>query len=152
MHLFQRDVLRSEAAPPLFVHEYVVRFQDVDAAGVVFYPRILEYFHDAYVAFLASCGLPLPEVLSEGLWLAPIRHAEADYYRPLRFGQHMRIELILAHLGESEITLGYQISCEGEPLCAAGQTVHTFVDPETFQRREVPGLLRARLVAFLARD
>ena len=42
---------RSEllAAPAGFTHHLPARFQDCDAAGIVFYARVFDYFHDAYV-------------------------------------------------------------------------------------------------------
>ena len=51
---FQRDDLL--AAPAGFTHRMLARFQDVDAAGIVFFARIFDYFHDAYVAFFAAHG------------------------------------------------------------------------------------------------
>jgi YbgC/YbaW family acyl-CoA thioester hydrolase len=121
-----------------------VRFQDIDAAGIVFFSRFFEYAHAAYETFLAENGFPLARVLKEGQWAAPLRHVEADYRAPVRFGEQLGVQLVLAYVQESEITLGFRIVRVDAKVCATVQTVHTFVSPRDFQRREVPsGLVRA---------
>jgi YbgC/YbaW family acyl-CoA thioester hydrolase len=151
MFRFERDALRLPAANA-FTRERPIRFQDVDAAGIIFYPRALELCHDVYVEFLAEVGFPLHESLA-GDWLAPIRHAEADYLRPLRFGDHVEIAIVAAHLGPaappSEVTLGYRITSlsDGEVAIVA-QTVHTFLDRKSFRRTAIPDGLERVLGAF----
>lgn len=131
-------------APAGFCHPLTARFQDVDAAGIVFYPRVLEYCHDAYVAFLAAHGHPLHQVLAERRWAAPLRHAEADYLRPIRFGDALEVLLVRARLEGSVLSLGYRLlpASGGAPLALA-QTVHVFVDPVHFKRLEPPADLAA---------
>lgn len=147
MFRFERDALRIPAANA-FARERPIRFQDVDAAGIIFYPRALELCHDVYVEFLADVGFPLHESL-QGAWIAPIRHAEADYLRPLRFGDRVEIALVAARLGPaappSEVTIGYRItSLADDEVAIVAQTVHTFLDRQSFQRTAIPeGLERA---------
>jgi len=145
MHRFDRSELMTRPAQA-FVRRRGVGFQDVDAAGIVFFARVFEYVHDAYAALLAEAGHDLAKVLRDGAWAAPIRHAEADYLRPLRFGDDLEIAIIRAHLAPSELTLGTRIAVgdSAEPA-ALIQTVHTFVDRRTFQRTEVPDALRERI-------
>lgn len=141
MHRFTRQELnfRTDNA---FCSVLAVRFQDVDAAGIVFFPRVLEYFHDAYVKFLARHGHALSTVLAERRWAAPLRHAEADYFRPLRFGDGIEVALVRAHVEETEIAIGYRIeNCETKEVAAVGQTVHVFVTLPDFKRCAVPPTL-----------
>lgn len=102
-------------------------------------------FHDTYGAFLAFAGSPLPEVLRTGTWIAPVRHAEADYFKPLRFGDSVTVEICRAHWTENEATLGYRIARqEGGEVCVVGQVVHTFVERANFKRTPMPeGVRRA---------
>ena len=103
-------------------------------------------FHDVYVAFLAFAGAPLPEVLRTGTWIAPVRHAEADYFKPLRFGDLVTVEICRAHLSETEATLGYRIArSDGGEVCVVGQVVHTFVDRTSFKRTAIPEPVRLAL-------
>lgn len=145
MHRFDREELKL-SRPTAFSDPRTIRFQDIDAAGIIFYPRVLEMFHDAYGAFLAFAGAPLPEVLRSGGWLAPVRHAEADYFKPLRFGDPVTVEICRAHVAETEATLGYRIArTEGGEVCAVGQVVHTFVERASFKRTAIPDLIRSAL-------
>jgi YbgC/YbaW family acyl-CoA thioester hydrolase len=144
MHRFDREELKR-SNPAAFVEERSIRFQEIDAAGIIFYPRVLEMFHDAYASFLAFAGSPLREVMRSDSWLAPVRHAEADYFKPLRFGDEVRVEICRAHLAETETTLGYRI-VRGDEVCVVGQVVHTFVERATFKRTPIPTLVRRALL------
>ncbi|HSC85651.1 MAG TPA: thioesterase family protein [Polyangiaceae bacterium] len=141
MHLFQRDDLK-DSTTSLFADEIQVRFQDVDAAGVAYFARVFDYLHAAYEGLLESVGEPLPAVLAERRWAAPLRHAELDYFLPLRFGDRLTVHVALAHVEPTEITFGYRLEDAEGRVAAVGQTVHTFVDPKTWQRCELPSALR----------
>ena len=121
-----------------------MRFQDVDAAGLVFYARFFDYFHDAYVSFLRERGAPLEAALQDGSWVAPLRGAEAEYLRPLRFGDAIEVSIAEVRLEETEYTIGYRVVTGGEAACV-GRTRHVSVDPETFRRCRVPEPLRIAL-------
>lgn len=143
MKLFDRHELK-EASSPLFEYSVRARFQDVDAAGIVFFARFFEYVHEAYESFLHAHGFPLDVVLKEGKWAAPLRHAEADYRAPVRHGEQLFVQLVLAYVLESEITLGFRVVRGDSKVCATVQTVHTFVSPRDFQWCPVPsGLVSA---------
>lgn len=129
---------------PLFVENRVVRFQEVDAAGIVFYARMFDYFHDAYVGFLRERGAPLEEALQDRSWVAPLRHAEADYRRPLRFGDQIAVAITDVRVEETQYRVRYRIEQAGEVACT-GETLHVSVDPATFRRCPLPDPLRRAL-------
>ncbi len=128
----------------LHTERWVVAFQDVDAAGIVFYARVFDYFHDVYVGFLRSRGSPLEAALRDRTWVAPLRHAEADYRRPLRFGDAIEVSIVGVEVSETEFSVRYRIEAAGGVACE-GRTVHVSVDPETFRRNEIPAALRHAL-------
>jgi 1,4-dihydroxy-2-naphthoyl-CoA hydrolase len=104
-------------------------------------------FHDAYAAFLAAAGAPLRDVMAKDTWIAPVRHAEADYFKPLRLGDEVRVEISRAHVSETETTLGYRIvRSPGGEVCVVGQVVHTFVDRGTFKRISIPAPVQSALL------
>lgn len=140
------EALRAirESDERLHTEKIVVRFQEVDAAGVVFYARIFDYFHDAYVGFLRVRGAPLEEAMRDRSWIAPLRHARAEYLRPLRFGDELAVSLVSLYVEETEFTIGYRIEVAGRTTCV-GLTRHVAVDPETFRRAAIPGILRRAL-------
>jgi YbgC/YbaW family acyl-CoA thioester hydrolase len=88
----------SAATSSVFDLKFIVRFQHVDAAGVVFFARFFEYVHEAYEGFLSQLGLPLSTVLREQKWIAPLKHVEADYFRALRLGEEVTVQLVAAEV------------------------------------------------------
>src|SRR4051794_27042027 len=105
-----RGLTRDELTGATAIHAEArsVRFQDVDAAGIIFFPKILEYFHDAFMAMLAAAGLDLKVILADGSWGMPLIHAEADYLRPLRFGDPIVVEIAVVRLGDRSVTIGHR--------------------------------------------
>ncbi|MEQ1566587.1 MAG: thioesterase family protein [Myxococcota bacterium] len=130
------------APPPAFRRPRVVGFQEVDAAGIVFYGRFFDWFHDVYVDALADSGHPLPQALREQRWIAPLVHAAADYLSPLRFGDRIEVGLVGADATADRLSLGWRVTA-GERIAAVGVTVHVFVSPATFERAPMPDTLRS---------
>ncbi len=129
---------------PLYSLPMIVSFQDIDAAGIVFFARVFDYFHNAFVAHLDDRGVSLPAVIAGGVWGAPLAHAEADYKFPLRFGDHVRAEIVHGEVGETSVTIHHQIVSGADPVRvhAVGKTVHVVIDRKTFRPRPVPTELR----------
>lgn len=143
----ERDALeRAESA--IFTRSSKVRFQDVDAAGTVFFPRVLEMFADTYLALLDDGGLDLPRRLREGGWVAPIVHAEVDFLAPMRFGDAFLAEIVATHVGSTSFAVGHRLrAAGGGKVLAVGHTAHVVVDATTFRPTPVPSDLRAALRA-----
>jgi YbgC/YbaW family acyl-CoA thioester hydrolase len=142
--LFSRDAL--VAAPAGFHHRILVRFQDVDAAGIIFFARLFEYFHDAYVAFLAHHGVSLAAVMRAGTWAAPLTHADADFLNPCRFGDALDVGPVRAVWHGSRVEIGHRVAfAEGGKIVAVGRTTHMLVDRKTFQRIPPPADLAAAM-------
>ena len=128
---------------PLFIAPCPVRFQDVDAAGVVFFAQVFGYFHDTYVAWLASRGVSLATVLASRTWGAPLVHAEADYRRPLRFGGDYRAAITSLEVGATSLRVHHSILEASDRVCVEGLTVHAFIDVSTGRPCPVPAELKA---------
>lgn len=134
----------AEGAGRVYAERRVVRFQEVDAAGLVFYARIFDYFHDAYVSFLRERGASLEVALRDESWVAPLRRAEAEYLRPLRFGDAVEVVIAEVRVEETEYAIDYRVEVDGAVACV-GRTRHVSVDPITFRRCPVPDALRRAL-------
>ena len=76
-----------------WTHRQTVRLSHTDAAGVIFYPRLLEMAHEAYEVFLDALGQPLAGALASGEPVAPIVRCEADYRKPMVLGAEVEIEI-----------------------------------------------------------
>ncbi|MFQ5351428.1 MAG: acyl-CoA thioesterase [Thermoanaerobaculia bacterium] len=130
-----------------FRHRRSVRFGDVDPAGMVYYPRLLHYIHVAMEAFFAEViGVGYAEFINEhGLGLPTVR-IEADFHRPLRFGDEIEIEVGIDSIGRTSITWTYRIyrSTEPDPVAAA-RLVTVNMDLTAQEKREIPDWLRQAL-------
>jgi YbgC/YbaW family acyl-CoA thioester hydrolase len=142
--LFARDELLA-VKTPIHAMKRRVRFQEVDAAGTIYYSRIFEYFGDVYVELLERDGLSVPKVMSQKEWFAPLVHAEADYLGPMRFGDVVDVAIARVECGKSSATIGYRISGKGGRALAVGHTVHVFVDGATFRPCPIPADVRRAL-------
>jgi len=141
MPSFSKDEILG-AGPPLSSQRRPVRFQDVDAAGTIFFPQVFEYFSDAYLALLLAAGLDVPGSLARREAAAPLVHAEADYLTPLRFGDEVEVEVVLARLGGSSTHYAHRIKTLDGRVATVGQTVHVWVNAATFAPIPVPQALR----------
>lgn len=126
------------------------RFQDADPAGIVFFARFFDFTHDAYAELLRARGLPLERVLA-GAYGLPLRHAEADYLRPLRSGDVFEVQLVAARAGERDVSFGWRIaSADGTQVYAVVSTVHAAIDTKAFKGIGLPQEVREALGELLA--
>ena len=130
---------------PVFEHSLTVPFQDIDAAGVVFYAHLFRYAHEAYEHFMQQIGCSLQALLAEDSYLLPLVHAEADYCRPLHHADRLKIELRLTRLGQTSFTLGYRVLAEDQTEHASLETVHVALDRTTQRPLSLPDSLREAL-------
>jgi 4-hydroxybenzoyl-CoA thioesterase len=128
-----------------------VRFGDIDHAGIVYYPRFLHYFHVALEEFFGSqVDVDYATVINEHRVGLPTVHLETDFYRPLRYGEQIEIEVNVVNLGRTSITWKYTVYVEGEAEPAIeGSNVTVCLDMETFKKREIPDWLREKLERLL---
>jgi YbgC/YbaW family acyl-CoA thioester hydrolase len=137
---FERDEISSSKL--VFAsEERPIRFQDVDAAGTIYYARIFEYFGDVYVRMLNEAGLDMPRALLAREAASPLAHAEAQYLAPLVFGDRVTVKLVLARVGKTSTSYAYRVE-KGGVVAAVGQTVHVWIDPRTFSAVPVPDAVR----------
>lgn len=124
-------------------YAFEVRLHDVDHAGVMFFARLFVHAHDAYEAFMSHLGLDLCAMIHAGERL-PIVHASADYFHPLRHGEHITVSLEIETLGETSFTLTYSFRAAPR-LLARVRTVHVYLDPLANAAAPLPSALRQLL-------
>ena len=131
-----------------------VRFQDVDAAGVLFFGRIYDYCHQAYEEFWGSQGIDRTWVFSGADFLIPIVHSEADYKAVLRHGERVDVTVDVTHVGRASFHLGYRVAGPGpgDDLRATVKTVHAFVARATMRPIAIPDELRVLLLRHLVQE
>lgn len=122
-----------------FSYRWQIQFQDIDAAGIVFFARILGACHEAYMRFWLSQGKALREALAHKEWATPLVHAEGDFLRPMRFGDEVDVQLVGLHATERKLYAGYRIvQASDQQPTAVAQTVHVYVSLKDFVRVSLP--------------
>jgi 4-hydroxybenzoyl-CoA thioesterase len=120
-----------------------VRFGDIDAAGIAYYPRLVNFLHEAFEDFFAShVGRPFPQVLKEGLGF-PIVKLEIEFVSPVRYGDTLEVALAIERVGGASVDIRYEATVSGRPVFSARSTL-VAVDGRTFRPVPVPDWLRAR--------
>ncbi len=119
-----------------------VRFQDVDAGGVLFFGRIFDYCHQAYEEFVATSGVDRARYFAGAEYLVPIAHAEADYRTPIRHGEEVRVAVDVTRVGRASFRLRHRVLGRAGDLRVEAVTVHAFVDRGTMKPIPIPESLR----------
>jgi len=91
------------------IYERPVKFEDVDAANIVFFARFFNYGHEAMESLLGELeGGYVKLVLVRKIGM-PAVHCEADFVAPLRFGDVARIEVTVPRIGHRSCTYKYDM-------------------------------------------
>lgn len=124
-----------------------VRFNEVDAAGIVFYPRFYDYFHMVFEDFFEpATGIPYVVWIRERKIGFPAVHVETNFRSPLRYGMDVEITLSFPKIGNSSFVCRYEaVDPEtGTVLCTSETTVVTS-GIETLAPMPIPRELREAL-------
>lgn len=132
------------------VSEYV-RWEDIDAAGIINYQAYLRFFGLAEVELFRSCGLPYRALFEEhGLWL-PRVHVECDFFAPVTLDELLVVAAYFAKLGTSSIHLRFEVTRQNKPdeVVATGQYILVAVKQGEFKPTPIPEAIRERLAPYV---
>ena len=122
-----------------FSYTRTVRFQDTDAAGVVYFANVLAMCHEAYEASLAASGINLRAFFSNPEVAFPIIHASVDFYRPMFAGDRLIIQLTPKQVTGDEFEIAYQVF-SGEVVgksAAKALTKHVCINAISRNRKQL---------------
>lgn len=136
-------------APPPFAIEARVYYEDTDAAGVVYYANYLRFFERCRTEWMRAIGHDQSALAREHNLAFVVRRVSADYRRPAKLDDRLRIELV-AHLAGRA-----RIHCVQKALrINAGGSAESLVEAEVelacinvvdFRPVPVPGWLADQL-------
>ena len=121
-----------------------INFYHCDPAGILFYARLFEICHSAYEEMISGFKL------DENYWqnddyVVPIVKCDAGFYKPVKPGEYVNIELAVTELRETTFQLSYSIKNESDVEVASAKTVHVFVDKQKWKGKEIKDSLRIGL-------
>ncbi len=119
-----------------FTYNRTVRFQDTDAAGVVYFANILSICHEAYEASLGASGINLKVFFSNQFVAFPIVHASVDFFRPMFCADKLVISLIPHQLAVDKFEIIYDVLV-AEVVVSKAITRHVCIDVNSRMKQEL---------------
>jgi 4-hydroxybenzoyl-CoA thioesterase len=132
----------------MYTQRINVRFDDVDYAQIVYFPRLFGYCHWVFEDFFAQgAGITYADLLIKRRVGFPLAHSQADFKHPLRFGDVCRVEMETLKLGTSSLHNRYRLYLgDSKKLCAEVELVHVAISMDSMKPVAMPEDIR---VAFL---
>lgn len=121
-----------------FTYTRTIRFQDTDAAGVVYFASVLSMCHEAYEDSLASSGVSMQAFFGKSSVALPIVHASADFFRPMFCGDKILIYLTPKYMGTDYFEVTYKVVGVGDREVAKVLTEHVCIDSDSRNRQQLP--------------
>lgn len=132
----------------MVVYERAVRFEEVDAAHIVFFARFLAYAHEAMEHFFSSLDGGYIRLITERRVGLPAVHVECDFFSPLRYGDVMLVQVTAPRIGTTSATLRYDFTRKADGARVA-KVEHVVVatDLTKMTKLPLPDDVRAALAA-----
>jgi acyl-CoA thioester hydrolase len=131
-----------------FRHRLRVRWSECDLQGVVFYPNYLAYFDHLLTELWREAVGSYARIQELGIDLV-VAEAGIRYRVSARFDEEIELKATISRLGTTSMTMDLSAERVGDgALLAEGELRHVFVDPQTFQKREIPEQVREQLSRF----
>ena len=123
-----------------FTYNRTIRFQDTDAAGVVYFANVLSICHEAYEESLTVAGINLKTFFSNSSTAIPIVHTSVDFFAPMFCGDKLLINLKPQQLSDTKFEIVYEIVTDSssQQILAKAMTRHICINPITRTRTPFP--------------
>ncbi|MCA9588778.1 MAG: acyl-CoA thioesterase [Myxococcales bacterium] len=130
--------------------ERAVRFDEIDAAGLVFFPRFLAYCHEAMEDFFGGVDGGYVGLIRDKRVGFPAVHLTTDFRAPLRYGDVAAITLVVTKVGTTSCTFRYEISRAWDGfVVAVAEHVCVCTDLDAMAKLPLPDDVRALLTRHL---
>jgi YbgC/YbaW family acyl-CoA thioester hydrolase len=109
-----------------------IRFDDVDGAGIVYYPQFFHLCHKAFEDFFDdAANVSYPQLINDQRRGFPTVAIHSDFSAPLRYGDIALVKLEIEKIGRSSATFAYEIRRKQDSkLCFSAKITKVFMDLE----------------------
>lgn len=108
-------------------HTFSVRFNEVDALGIVWHGHFINYFEQGREAFGRFYHLSYLDFQNEG-YNTPVVSSNCEHKHPLRYGDSVRIVTTYFPTAAAKLIFRYQLYNQSGTLACTGQTTQVFLD------------------------
>ncbi len=124
--------------------EYRVYYEDTDAGGIMYHGRYINWCERARAEYLSDIGLQSSTIAQDTGVMFVVRHLNADYLKPARLDQRLRVETTLKELKNSSFLLNQSIFCQDSVLFSMAVTI-VCVDAAGTRAVRIPDMVREKL-------
>ena len=135
--------------------EFPIRFNDIDAAGIVYFPRLLHFCHCALEDFVtARSPRSYRQYVQDGIAF-PVTQVQGKFFQRVHYRDRLRVNVLCEEIRAHAFRIRYELSVvpnegKGEPKAASVIVlVHAVTLLTNFALQPVPGDLRATLETVL---
>jgi len=119
-----------------------VEFYETDLAGIAHFSNFYRWMESAEHAFLRERGIELHD--GEIGW--PRVNASADFKKPIRFGDVVRVRVSVSEVRTRSVCYDFHFFVnDDDTLCATGEMISVCVKLVTMKAVEIPEDIRAKL-------
>ncbi len=136
--------------PETFRTRRVIRFEDVDPVGVIYFPRQIALLMSALEEmFRDRLRLPWGEMIARDRVGLPTVEWHTTFRAPLRLGDEVEITIGVAALEPRKVTVVYEATnVSTAQLAATARQLVVCVDAQTWTARPLPEKYRLALEPF----
>ena len=125
-----------------FIREITPRFSQLDPAGILFFGEVFPICAGVYEDFIQSLGFGWDEWFNHPETASPVKHAEAEYFSPLRGGQVYKIDVEILSLRTSGFEVEFTVK-RADTLHCRVRIVHVFISKASGTKIPIPDAVRA---------
>ena len=116
-----------------------VRFDDVDGAGIVYYPQFYHLCHNTFEDFFdMHTNISYPELITKRRKGFPTVSILSQFTAPLRYGDTAIVMLSIQKIGNTSVEFHYQILRQQDQVECFKATITTvFIDLDTQKPVEI---------------
>lgn len=131
-----------------------IRFDDVDGAGIVYYPHFFHLCHKAFEDMFDDEGpYNYPEMITKRRIGFPTVAIESDFKAPLLYGDMAEVKIRIVRLGTTSVQTRYDIMrMKDETICFTGYITTALMDLDKRKSVPITGELRAFLEKHFEQD
>lgn len=128
-----------------------IRFDDVDGAGIVYYPQFFSLCHEAFEDFFDDAApISYPEMIRDRRLGFPTVHIDSDFKAPLAYGDIAIVSLKVAHVGNSSIRVRYDVLRKRDGAhCFSAVITSVLMNLDTQKSEPIPDDFRVIFERFL---
>jgi len=124
-----------------------IAYADTDPMGFVYYGNYPTFYERGRTELIRSVGMSYRQMEDMGIMM-PVRSLSAEYIKPARYDDLIRIRTIVSELPTARMNFNYEIFNEENELLHKAFTCLIFLDSIKRKPVKVPDFLLHKLMPF----